>query len=240
MGLSTKKVLTSMKTGAHPATARWTDGIEQLTPLGGGYVVIKLDSATAEALERQLGAHSAAGSVPLRPLPQVPERQLRQLIATLDTRIANPAQERRSTVARKRLGVAGHDENQTFMQTLRDQEAANRVRDVDAGVLLTAKELAARLHITPQALSKAVRSNRMFSLPGPSGVLYYPAFYADSRYERKQLEAVSKALGDLPGLSKWSFFTSPKVSLNSKSALDGLAGGGFQSVLRLAAGSGDR
>jgi hypothetical protein len=39
---------------------------------------------------------------------------------------------------------------------------------------------------------------------------YFPAFYADKRYDRRHLEAITKLLGDLPDGAKLQFFLNPK------------------------------
>jgi len=64
---------------------------------------------------------------------------------------------------------------------------------------------------------------------------YFPAFFADLAYERKQLGAVTKTLGDLPGGAKMQFFLSRKGSLSGKSPLEALAAGQFEKVMHGAA-----
>lgn len=125
-------------------------------------------------------------------------------------------------------------ENADFMAQLHRQASDRRARDVKAGRLLPASEMAARLGMTPQALHFALKAKRTFTLQGPSGVHLYPAFFADPMQDRKHLEKVSKMLGDLSGGSKWDFFMSPVFSLGGKSPLEALAKGRFEDVLRLA------
>ena len=81
-----------------------------------------------------------------------------------------------------------------------------------AGEILLTPEFLDRLKVTRQALSKAVLDNRIFFLE-VDGVKGCPAFYADGRYNRGQLEDITRLLGDLSGGSKWVFFTTPKGSL---------------------------
>ncbi len=128
-------------------------------------------------------------------------------------------------------GLSGND----AMADLRRQERAMRERDVEAGRLVSPATLTARLGITPQALSAAVRARRMFALTGPSGERLYPWFFADAKYERRDLEKVSKALGGLAGSVKWAFFMTPKISLGNKRPLDVLHSK-MERVLSLAAG----
>ena len=102
------------------------------------------------------------------------------------------------------------------------------------GELLEPAELAVRLHWTRQALSKALAAGRVFFVE-LHGTRYYPAFFADPRYERRQIEAVSKALGDLPGGAKLAFMTTPKASLAGHTPLEALAGGELRAARAAAA-----
>jgi hypothetical protein len=132
-------------------------------------------------------------------------------------------------------------ENVAFLEAFALQERRNRQRDIETGALLFSGEICARLGITRQSLSEAVREQRMFTLESPSGKPAYPAFFADPRLDRPKLEQLSRALGDLPGPSKYGFFTTPKISLKSRSPLDFLAAGGdMQSLLKTARGHRER
>lgn len=87
---------------------------------------------------------------------------------------------------------------------------------------------------TRQAVWKALASNRVFAMSlGPDR--FFPVFFASHDYERKHLEEVTKALGDLPGGAKMQFFLSRKGSLNGKTVLEALAAGQVEKVLGLAA-----
>jgi hypothetical protein len=121
-----------------------------------------------------------------------------------------------------------------FMANLAQQETAQRVRDIDDGLLVSGATLAARLKMSPQGLHHARKTTRMFALQGPSGELVYPAFFADPRQDRKMLEAVSKVLGDLPGAAKWDFFMSVRLSLGNKTPLEALAKGKVDAVMAAA------
>ena len=105
--------------------------------------------------------------------------------------------------------------------------------------LLEPSELADRLAWTRQALSKALKAHRVFFVE-TQGTRYYPAFYADSRYQRSHIEGVSKILGELPGTSKLQFFLTPKGSLGGKTPLDALADGQYSSVKVAAEGFAQR
>lgn len=110
---------------------------------------------------------------------------------------------------------------------------------VKAGLLLPAGEFTARMNWTRQALSKALAANRVFFIEDQA-TRYYPAFYLDVRYERRHLEDTAKLLGDLPGGSKWQFFTSPKGSLGGLTPLDALLKGMLQQVKVAAEGFAQR
>lgn len=87
---------------------------------------------------------------------------------------------------------------------------------------------------TRQAVWKAAESHRVFYLSYKSE-RYFPAFYSDPAYDRKQLEAVTKVLGDLPGGSKLQFFLTRKGSLGGATPLQALAAGHVAKVKNLAA-----
>ncbi|MEB2122847.1 hypothetical protein VDS34_06035 [Xanthomonas campestris pv. campestris] len=85
-----------------------------------------------------------------------------------------------------------------------------------------------------QAVSKALDSQRIFYLEYNSQ-RYFPAFYADKKYERKHLDVITRILGDLPGGSKMQFFLTPKGSLGGATPLQALADGRFKKVKDIAA-----
>lgn len=128
------------------------------------------------------------------------------------------------------------DANRKFLEKMAIQSNAARERDLAEGRLIPAGKVWEKLEITKQAVSKAVKEKRMFTLDGPSGESLYPAFYTDKRYDRRTLGKISKALGDLPGPSKWQFFTTGKASLGGKTPLDALSNGEVDAVLVTAAG----
>lgn len=107
------------------------------------------------------------------------------------------------------------------------------------GALLEPAAFAARLGWTRQALSKALAARRVYFVE-VDGVRYYPTFFADSRYERRHVEALSKALGELPGATKLHFMTTPKASLSALSPLQALAQGQFAAAKVAAEGFAQR
>jgi len=132
-------------------------------------------------------------------------------------------------------------ENVAFMEEFALQERSNRQRDIETGALLFSDEICARLGITRQSLNQAVREQRMFALESPSGKPAYPAFFTDPGLDSTKLEQISRALGDLPGSSKYGFFMTPKISLKSRSPLEFLAAGGdMESLLKTARGHRER
>ena len=144
-------------------------------------------------------------------------------------------------VAERELNLAsgndaqtGHVSTRQFMRDLEEQERQQREKDVASHRLLSGPELRARLAVTPQALSAALKARRLFALRGASGEYVYPAFFADPRHDRHTLEKISKTLRDLPGAAKWDFFTAPRLSLGGKSPLEALAKGKLDAVMAAA------
>lgn len=121
-----------------------------------------------------------------------------------------------------------------FMAGLERQETLQRAWEIDEGMLISSADMAERLPMTKQGLSHALKAKRIFTLLDHNGKHVYPAFFADRSLDRKQLEQISKALGDLPGAAKWDFFMSPRVSLDKRTPLQALAKGRFGAVMTAA------
>jgi hypothetical protein len=102
-----------------------------------------------------------------------------------------------------------------------------------------AEEFARRRGWSEEALAKALRASRVFCFE-VEGLLVYPAFFVDPRYDVRQLESVCRRLGALPGGSKWQFFVTRKGSLGGLTPLEALLAGDFAAVIRSAEGFRDR
>lgn len=192
--------------------------IEQAADLGAGYVIIKLrDRAKVRSLPGVKQAHET----------ELPVMSRERLLTALD---------RGGALAGVKEVSKRPPENEAFMRNMATQEQARRVELEQKGQLIGAQELANRLEVSNQAVSKALKAGRLFALDGSGGRLLYPAFYADGEISRRELETVTRALGDIPASSKWQFFTTPKGSLNGMTPLQALQRGDRQAVLVAAAG----
>lgn len=158
---------------------------------------------------------------------------LRQMALDIETIVETEA---KTEPVAKSTAMTSSITTEDFMAEMRRQEKERRQGDIAAKRLITGAEMRERLGVTPQALSAALKAKRMFVMQGPSGDYYYPAFFADPRHDRPVLKKVCKALGDLPGGSKWDFFTTQKISLGNKTPLDALAKGKLEAVLTAAVG----
>lgn len=199
-------------------------------------MIVKVDAATEGALRTHLrtGVPADTGRRTKNPVRVITDRQLRDLISALHANATRaPSADKPALV---RHGKAKTDANTLYMNHLKAQEAKNRQHDVKAGRLITSEQLAQRLGITKQSVARAVSAKRMFSVSGPGGVNVFPAFYADHAGRRRQLERVTQALGDLPGSSKWEFFTTARASLDGETPIEALSNGRIEPVLRSAAG----
>jgi hypothetical protein len=121
---------------------------------------------------------------------------------------------------------------QNSLKTLRSR--------VERKELICEDDLRARLGVSLEWISDAVAANILFCIQGPSGEKYFPAFYSDAAYDRQSLGIVCKRLGNLPGASKYHFFTSKSTYLGTKTPLEALAEGNFGKVLNAAAGFAER
>lgn len=128
--------------------------------------------------------------------------------------------------ARQSLELDNHND---WAEEMRKESLDNLECLVQKGSLINSSEFLNQLSMTRQALCKARKSGRIFSVE-IKGETYYPAFFTDPKYDRRQLEAVSKILGDLPGTSKLQFMLTPKGSLNSLTPLEALAKGRVAAV----------
>jgi hypothetical protein len=119
---------------------------------------------------------------------------------------------------------------------LKKQSAERHDKLIESGQLVTAEILAQMLSVTTKAISKALCDNRFFFVASRGVRNYFPAFFADPQYDRRQIEAVSKAMGDVPGSAKYAFFVTPKLTLDGKTPLEALAEGQLHKVLDAAQG----
>jgi len=105
--------------------------------------------------------------------------------------------------------------------------------------LIDSTSFVERKNVSRQALSKALKAHRLFYVE-VDGQRYIPSFFLDARLESRQLEGVSKALGELPGPSKLQFFVTRKASLSGKTPIDALADGQYSRVRTAAEGFAER
>ncbi|MBP0607492.1 hypothetical protein DF133_26695 [Burkholderia cenocepacia] len=204
---------------------------------------VVLDVETEEALRSAVGAATMLGPDRARALLSLSDEQLGHLFkvgiaqvidlaGTITFGIAAAAtRDRKPAGAKKRAaGVVADPERQV--------QAERRMLVAD-GKLLPAAQTWAGLGMTRQALSKAVASGRIFTVD-VGAAQYYPAFYLAGDIDRKTLGRVTQCLGDLPGWSKWQFFTTPKASLGNVTPLVALSRGKVDEVERAATAFAER
>lgn len=137
---------------------------------------------------------------------------------------------------RERLGDGGEWLVSTPQRDNAEHSMAAMVRD---GALIAPAAFTQALSFTRQALSKALKANRVFYVE-VAGERFYPEFFLNPCYQRRQIERVSQALGDLPGPSKLQFFLNPKASLEGLNPLEALARGKYTQVHTAAEGFAER
>ena len=163
---------------------------------------------------------------------------LQQMTQEVESMVAPELAEQPLEIASEGVVQAGPAAVTTeeFMADLRRQEKELRLADIATKRLIPGAEMKERLGVTSQALSAALKARRLFVMQGPSGEYFYPSFFADPKYDRPVLEKICKVLGDMPGGSKWDFFTSKKISLGNRNPLDALLKGKLDQVMTAAAG----
>lgn len=122
-----------------------------------------------------------------------------------------------------------------FMAKMRRASEAALLSRIERGEFVTKDELITRLGGNRRWLRDALKSGRVFSIRAPSGTDYFPSFFADCSYERGALGRVAKTLSNLPGQSRYHFFTSKSFTLGM-TPLEALAKGRLEAVVKAAAG----
>ncbi|WP_321949342.1 hypothetical protein [Paraburkholderia sp. J10-1] len=101
---------------------------------------------------------------------------------------------------------------------------AARAKLAKEGKLLKPAEFMGLAGVTRQAIHQRLKTGSLFTVDGPNGVSYYPAFFVDESLDRRTVARVSRALKELPGASKWAFLTDPRRSLAGLTPLEVIGG----------------
>lgn len=124
-------------------------------------------------------------------------------------------------------------EGAAIMAEFRAACQAAMVSRIELEELFTKEELIERLGGNRRRVNAAVAAGRLFSLQAPSGIEYYPAFFADGSNDRRALGRVANALTGLPGPIGYHFFVSKPFTLGM-TPLEALAEGKIKAVLNCA------
>lgn len=100
---------------------------------------------------------------------------------------------------------------------------------IQRGDLIDSAAFAAKLGWTQQKLARESSANRVFFIER-ARPRYFPAFYADGKYDRRHLATVTKDLGDLDGVTKLLFFLNGKGSLGGLTPLEAISRGKLAEV----------
>lgn len=106
---------------------------------------------------------------------------------------------------------------------------------IDGGNIILGDELISRTGWSQEVLEQKIHERKIFKMPHwveyVWGDDYFPAFFADSRYDLDSLETVSKALRAYDGLRKYRFFTTPDPMLSDRTPLEALVDKDLDQVL---------
>jgi hypothetical protein len=127
--------------------------------------------------------------------------------------------------------------NAQFMDEMQLGSARALARRIESKELVSKDEFIAMLGGRRRWVNDALRAGRLFSLAAQSGLEYFPAFFADERYDRRALGKVVRALEGLPDESKFYFFMRNSSRLKM-TALEALAQGRTLEVVACALGFG--
>lgn len=122
-----------------------------------------------------------------------------------------------------------------FMAKMRLGSERALARRIQSRELVSKDEFIVMLGGRRRWVNDALKDGRLFYLTAPSGLEYFPAVFADARYERRALGRVAKALDGLPSESKYFFLTSISNRLGM-TALEALAQGRTAEVVVCAVG----
>lgn len=181
------------------------------------FVVAKSFSGSAGEVKRVVKTGRFVQEARKRALVRILER-LKRDIRGIELEIADETEEGEAAAPRARTYSAVRTKLESMVRQ---------------GELLPSSQFTHQLGLTRQALSKALASNRVFYVDFKSE-RYFPAFFTHPEYQRSQLEAVSKALGELPGGAKLQFFLTRRGSLAGETPLAALAKGKLKTVKALA------
>jgi hypothetical protein len=124
----------------------------------------------------------------------------------------------------KRTTSAQSETAQVARDAVFSEAMAARAKLAKEGKLLESGQFQSASGVSRQAIHQQTRTGSLFSVDGPQGVSYYPAFFVDTKYDRSAVRRVARAIKDLPGGSKWVFFTTPRLSLGGLTPLEVLSG----------------
>lgn len=126
-------------------------------------------------------------------------------------------------------------QNAEFMDNMRLGSARAFARRIESKELVSKDEFIAMLGGRRRWVNEALRAGRLFLLETPSGLEYFPAFFADDSYDRRAVGKVVQALEGLPNESKYFFFMSKSLRLNM-TPLEALVQGMTLDVVNCAVG----
>lgn len=154
-----------------------------------------------------------------------------------DLRVAAILSRARTGPVRAKATLESVRQNAEYMDKMHLGSARAMARRIASKEIVAKDEFIALPGIRRRWVNEALRARRLFSLKDPSGLEYFPAFFADERYDRRALGKVVQALEGLPDESKYYFFTRNSSRLKM-TALKALAQGRTIEVVACALGFG--
>lgn len=150
-----------------------------------------------------------------------------------DLRVAAILSRARTRQVRAKATQGSVCRNAEIMDKLRLGSARALAHRIENKELVPKDEFIAMLGGRRRWVNEAFRARRLFALRDTSGLEYFPAFFADERYDRRALGKVVRALEGLPDKSKYFFFMRKSTRLQA-TALEALAQGRTVEVLACA------
>jgi hypothetical protein len=171
-------------------------------------------------------------------LEGLPPKDVAEALAE-DIKVEKILREARSRPAVPMTTEKSIRDGERFMAKMRRASEAALLSRIERGELITQDQLVARLGGNRRWVRDALKAGGVFSLPTPSGVDYFPAFFAGDSYARRSLGRVAKVLARLPAPSRYHFFVNKSFMLGM-TPLQALAEGRVKEVLICASGFAER
>lgn len=141
----------------------------------------------------------------LLPRPQKPLSARLEAMSKLLEQLTQEVESIRNEVEISENASENWGPNESLRHDAMERRRKNYEELRERGELITAKDLAELRDVRQSTISEALKAQRIFRVR-LGGRDLYPRFFAEYEAEIKDIEAICKELGPLPGAIKYGFF----------------------------------